>query len=97
MKPIIIKPIITEQSLDDASHGIYTFLVAKAVNKFEIKKAIEDMFKVHVKTVATSTVKGKKRLAGKRRLAVYSSSSKKARVRLGDREKIDLFEAGTKT
>lgn len=96
MKPIIIKPIITEQSLDEVSHGIYTFLVTKEANKFEIKKAIEDMFKVHVNKVATSTVKGKKRLAGKRRLVVYKPDAKKARVRLGDKEKIDLFEVGAK-
>ena len=42
---IIIKPIITEASMDCLRQGKYTFKVAKTANKIEIAKAVETLFK----------------------------------------------------
>lgn len=93
-KFIINKPIITEKSLKDATSGIFTFHVDRNAQKREIKKAIEEIFKVHVKSVSTNIVKGKKRLVGRKRLVSTEPDKKKARVRLAAGEKIDLFEVG---
>ena len=41
---IIIRPIITEQSMEDLDIKKYAFEVAKDATKIEIKKAIEDLF-----------------------------------------------------
>ena len=43
---IIRRPIITEQSMDQVADKKYTFEVAKGANKIEIKKAVEEIFKV---------------------------------------------------
>ena len=45
---IIIRPIITEQSMEDLDIKKYAFEVAKDANKIEIKKAIEEIFGVTV-------------------------------------------------
>lgn len=89
---IIIKPIITEQSLKDASLGQYTFAVTKLRNKTEIKNAIEKLFEVNVVKITTNITKGstvKNTKIGKR-TSVYAN--KKARVTLAKGQKIDIFE-----
>ena len=45
---IIIAPVVTEKSMALRSENVYTFKVAKDATKTEIKKAIEDAFKVEV-------------------------------------------------
>ena len=52
---IIRRPIITEQSMDQVADKKYTFEVAKGANKIEIKKAVEEIFKVEVAKVTTIT------------------------------------------
>lgn len=89
---IIKSPVITEKSLNDAKIGVFTFAVSKETDKQEIRKAIESMFKVHVKDITTVLRKGKKKHAGKKRTAVMEPDVKIARVKLGKEEKIDLFE-----
>ena len=89
---IIIKPIITEQSLKDVSMGQYTFAVAKSRNKTEIKNAIEKLFEVNVVKITTNITKGstvKNTRLGKR-TSVYAD--KKARVMLAKGQSIDIFE-----
>ena len=56
---IIIRPIISEKSMDQLADKKYTFEVAKGANKIEIKKAVEEIFGVNVVSVTTSLVKGK--------------------------------------
>lgn len=96
MSFILKKPVITERSLADAQKGIFTFEVDKKVNKYQIKEAIEKSFKVHVVKVKSANFKGKKRLAGRKRMPVYDPDRKKAWVYLAKGEKIDLFETGDK-
>ena len=55
----IIKPIITEKSSMGSEYNQVTFQVQKTSSKKEIKLAIENIFKVKVKKVNTSIVKGK--------------------------------------
>ena len=52
---IIIKPVITEKSMDSLQEGKYTFKVAKNANKVEIKRAIETLFD-GVKVAKVNTV-----------------------------------------
>ena len=48
---IIIRPIISEQSMAQIADRKYTFVVAKSANKIEIKKAVEEIFGVNVEKV----------------------------------------------
>lgn len=93
---VLVKPIITERSLLDASHGIFTFMVGKGSDKNIIKKEVEKQFNVHVQRISTIKMTGKKRLVGKRRTKVSEANWKKARVELRNGEKIDLFETEAK-
>ena len=56
---IIKKPITTEKSTNLQQFNQYSFIVSKNSNAFEIKKAIEAIFKVKVSKVNTSILRGK--------------------------------------
>ena len=58
---IIIKPVITEQSMEEADEKKYVFKVAVDANKIEIKKAIEEIFGVKVEKVNTIRMEGKEK------------------------------------
>ena len=88
---IILKPVITEKSMDELQNGKYTFKVAKDATKPEIKKAIEKLFGVEVDKVTTMNVKGKMKRLG--RYEGMTSSWKKAIVTLTpDSKTIEFFE-----
>ena len=61
---VIIKPIITEDSMARLADKKYTFEVAKNASKIEIKKAVEEIFKVEVEKVNTISMKGKDKRVG---------------------------------
>ena len=85
---LIRRPIITEKSTNASENGAVVFEVAIGATKPEIKKAIEQLFKVKVKGVNTTVLKGKsKRFRGKpgRRKDI-----KKAYVMLEDGNTIDV-------
>ena len=89
---IILRPIITEQSMEAGDILKYTFEVHPDAGKAEIKKAVEEIFNVKVMKVSTLNVKGKEK-----RLGRYPSGStkswKKAVVRLTpDSKPIEFFE-----
>lgn len=89
---IIIRPIVTEQSMEDLDIKKYTFEVLKTANKIEIKKAIEEIFGVTVIKVNTTTVEGKKKRTGAYP-AGYTRTWKKAVVKLSEDSKpIEIFE-----
>ena len=56
---IIKRPITTEKSTNLQQFNQYTFIVSKNSSTFEIKKAIEVIFKVKVSKVNTSILRGK--------------------------------------
>ena len=91
VQDIIIKPIITEASMDALTAKKYTFKVAANATKPEIAKAVEAMFGVKVETVNTITMKKKPK-----RLGVhfgYTSEWKKAVVTLtADSKTIEFFD-----
>ena len=88
---IIIKPIITEKSMEDMAEGKYTFRVDKRANKSEIKKAVETVFDVKVKDVNTMNVLGKIKRQGLH--SGRRASWKKAIIKLTDDSKtIEFFE-----
>ncbi|MBQ5310679.1 MAG: 50S ribosomal protein L23 [Oscillospiraceae bacterium] len=61
---IVIKPIITEKSMDALQQNKYTFKVAKSANKIEIAKAVEELFGVEVASVNTMNVRGRSKRVG---------------------------------
>ena len=58
---ILIRPIFTEKMSRLEEDRKYSFQVMVGTNKLEIKKAVEAMFDVSVKKVATSNRSGKKK------------------------------------
>ncbi len=56
---IIKKPLMSEKSYAGIQNKVYTFVVDKRAGKIEIKKAVEEIFKVNVEKVNTINVKGK--------------------------------------
>ena len=91
VQDIIIKPIITEASMDKLADKMYTFEVDKKATKPEIAKAVEAMFGVKVARVNTLNMKKKPK-----RLGVhfgYTSEWKKAVVTLtADSKTIEFFD-----
>ena len=88
---IILKPVITEESMMGTAFKKYTFKVAKDANKAEIKSAIEEVFGVKVAKVNTMNCKGHLRRYG--RFQGYTPSWKKAIVTLTeDSNTIDFFD-----
>ncbi len=89
---IIKKPVLTEKSLTDASHSIFTFIVDQNANKDQIAQAIQDIYNVEVLNVRTTTVKGKSYRVGRTRITRNKPTQKKARVQLKSGQKIDVFD-----
>ncbi len=88
MYDIIRKPIVTEKSTNASEYGAVVFEVNIKSTKFEIKKAIEELFKVQVKAVNTVISKGKvKRFKGK---LGKRKNIKKAYVMLEEGNTIDV-------
>lgn len=88
---IIIKPIITENSMNAIALKKYTFKVDRNANKIEIAKAVEKLFDVEVKKVNTMNVKGQKKRMGMH--SGYRPDFKKAIVTLKESSKgIEFFE-----
>lgn len=89
---IVIRPVITEQSMEDLDIKKYVFEVAKDANKIEIKKAVEEIFDVKVIKVNTAIVPGKEKRTGAYPKG-YTSEWKKAVVKLSaDSKNIEIFE-----
>ena len=89
---VILKPVITEKSMNAMGEKKYTFLVHPEANKSQIKEAVERMFDgVKVSKVNTMNQSGKTR----RRGMVYgkTAKTKKAIVQLTEESKdIEIFE-----
>ena len=89
---IIVKPIITEQSMEETAEKKYVFQVAIDANKIEIKKAVEEIFGVKVEKVNTIRMEGKAKRQGAAP-AGRRANWKKAMVTLtADSKTIELFE-----
>ena len=91
IEEIIIKPVITEASMDRMANKTYTFKVAKNATKPEIAEAVEKMFGVEVAGVRTINMKKKPKRV--RYQVGYTSEWKKAIVTLkADSKTIAFFD-----
>jgi large subunit ribosomal protein L23 len=91
IEEIIIKPVITEASMDRMANKTYTFKVAKNATKPEIAEAVEKMFGVEVACVRTINMKKKPKRV--RYQVGYTSAWKKAIVTLtADSKTIAFFD-----
>jgi len=93
---IIIRPIITEKSLQLAQKGWYTFQVAKQSRKENVSRAVGELYKVKVLGVRSITVPGKEKKTGRKRTVKKTDSWKKALVRLAKDQTISVFSVGEK-
>lgn len=89
---IILRPIISEKSMEDIALKKYTFKVARDANRIEIANAVKALFGVEVQKVNTMNCKGRAKRVG--RHAGYKPNWKKAIVTLTEKSKgIEFFES----
>jgi large subunit ribosomal protein L23 len=90
-RSIILRPLVTEKGSRLRETGNkYLFSVAPVANRVEIKRAVEEIFNVKVKSVKTLVVRGKVK-----RMGAFEGKRpdwKKAVVTLEEGHSIDLFE-----
>ena len=89
---VLLKPVVSEKSMNLVSEKKYTFLVAPEANKIQIREAVEKMFEgTKVKSVHTMNLVGKKRRRGM--IVGKTAKTKKAIVTLTEDSKdIEIFE-----
>ena len=91
VEDIIIKPIITEASMDMLDAKKYVFKVQSRATKADVAHAVEEMFKVKVADVNTINMKKKPKRMGVH--SGYTSEWKKAIVTLtADSKTIEFFD-----
>ncbi len=88
---IVLAPILTEETWAKMEENKYAFRVALGANKIEVKKAIEELFKVKVEKVWTANMKGKPRRERLNQLHGRTSRWRKAIVRLAAGDRIDVM------
>ena len=91
---VIVRPIISEKSMDESGRGKYTFEVHGDASKIQVKAAVEELFKVQVTSVNVLTTKAKEKRRGTKRGRVvgHTSAWRKAIVTLAPGQKIEFFE-----
>jgi large subunit ribosomal protein L23 len=94
---IILRPVVSEKSIDESTRGKYTFAVHPDANKIQIKAAVEELYKkegVSVVAVNVLTTKAKEKRRGTRRgrIVGYTTPWRKAIVTLAPGQKIEFFE-----
>ena len=89
---VILKPIVTEKSMNAMGEKKYTFMIHPEANKSQIKEAVEKMFEgTKVKSVNTMNMDGKNKRRGM--VVGKTAKSKKAIVALTEDSKdIEIFE-----
>lgn len=86
---IVLEPLVTEKAISQEGQSTYWFSVQTSANKTQIRKAIEEIYQVHVRKVQTIRQKGKMRRA---RFKTYRTPEwKKAGVTLAAGERIDVI------
>jgi large subunit ribosomal protein L23 len=87
---ILIEPVLSEKANALREEGKYAFKVDPSATKIQIKEAVRRLFNVHPVSCTVMVVGGKPKR--QRNRAGYTSSWKKAIVRLQKNEKIGIFE-----
>ena len=89
-RKVLVKPLLTEKSNTlREEENTYLFKIATAATKEDVKRSVEEVFKVNVVDVRTVNYMGKPRRRGT--WVGRRSSWKKAFVRLAPGESIDIF------
>ena len=91
---IVLRPVISEKSMDQTQRSKYTFAVHDDANKLQIKAAVEELFKVTVLDVNVLTTKAKEKSRNRSRGRDQGCTSpwKKAIVTVESGDKIEFFE-----
>jgi large subunit ribosomal protein L23 len=91
---IVLRPVISEKSMDQSTASKYTFAVADDANKMQIKAAVEELFKVTVLSVNVMNTKRKEKSRNRRRgrQVGYTTPWKKAVVTVKAGDSIEFFE-----
>ena len=94
---VILRPIISEKSMDESQRGKYTFAVHDSANKIQIKAAVEELWakeNVTVVSVNVLTTKRKEKRRGTKRgrIVGWTTPWRKAVVTLAPGQKIEFFE-----
>jgi large subunit ribosomal protein L23 len=91
---VVLRPVISEKSMDQTQRGRYTFRVHEDANKLQVKQAVEELFKVQVVDVNVLNTKAKEKSRGRGRARIrgWTSPWKKAIVTLAPGQKIEFFE-----
>ena len=89
---IIIRPVITEQSMDAVADKKYVFQVAINANKTEIKAAVEEIFGVKVSKVNTVRMQGKMKRTGAYPMGRRAAYKKAVVTLTADSKTIEFFE-----
>ncbi|MDD3776018.1 MAG: 50S ribosomal protein L23 [Actinomycetota bacterium] len=89
-RDIILGPVVSEKSYGVVQQNRYSFYVDFRANKTQIKKAVEEIFKVKVLNISTINTKPKPKRLG--RSVGKSAKGKKAVVTLRAKDKIDFFQ-----
>ena len=89
---VILKPVVTEKSMELMGEKKYTFLVHTEATKSQVKEAVEKMFAgTKVKSVNTMNLDGKQRRRGM--VVGKTAKTKKAIIQLTeDSKEIEIFE-----
>ena len=87
---VLIKPILTEKATNLVQNQVYMFEVDKRANKFQIKQALEKLYKVKTGEIKIMIRKGKAKKVGKKMRIKKMADRKIAFVKLIE-GKIDLF------
>jgi len=86
---ILKSACITEKAVNMSAQGnFYVFHVSLEANKVEIKKAVEEKYKVNVLNVRTISIPRKRMVKGK--IEGYRSAYKKAIVKIKEGQKIEI-------
>lgn len=94
---VILKPVLTEKSVQNLEEGKYTFKVDTRATKVQIRSAVEELFNVKVLNVSTLNYKGKKKGMG-RGIKGRTAKFKKAIVTIDlDPKAVEFKEKGGKT
>ena len=89
---IIIRPVITEQSMEAVADKKYVFMVAVDSNKTEIKAAVEEIFGVKVAKVNTVRMMGKMKRTGAYPAGKRADVKKAVVTLTADSKTIEFFE-----
>ena len=89
---IIIRPIITERSMEATADKKYVFEVAPTAGKIEIKNAVEQIFGVKVAKVNTVRMQGKVKRTGAYPAGKQAAYKKAVVTLTADSKTIEFFE-----